>query len=158
MPVSQRTLWEEGTNTSRQVATLASGAALLVVLANILLSGEITMFFDIAFVVICVASALAVRPHDFFAIGVLPPLLMFGTVAILALVAPGMAAESRDGLIQAVVSGLAHHAGALVVGYGLTLVTLALRQMASQKRLPAQTRERRRLAVPPEGLAEAHRS
>jgi hypothetical protein len=31
-----------------------------------------------------------------------------------------------------VVSGLAHHAGALVAGYGLTLAVLALRQVAAR--------------------------
>ena len=43
------------------------------------------MLFDVAFVLVCVAAALAVRPRDFFVIGVLPPLLMAGTVAVLAL-------------------------------------------------------------------------
>ena len=37
-------------------------------------------------------------------------------------------ADPGDGFLQAVVSGLAHHAGSLVVGYALTLAILALRQ------------------------------
>ena len=157
MGVSQRTLWEEGTRPSRQVVTLAAGAALLAVLVNTMLSSELNLLFDVAFVAICVAAALAVRPNDFFAVGVLPPLLMFATLLVLAMVAPAAAAEAHDGLIQAVVSGLAHHAGALVIGYGLTLAILAMRQMASQKRLPAQARERRRPVVSDPGLAEAQR-
>lgn len=101
-----------------------------VVVLNLLFSARITVFFDLAFVVVCVGTALAVRPRDFFVVGVFPPLLMFGTVTILALVDRGAVADEVDPLVQAVVSGLAHHAGALVAGYGLTLGILALRQVA----------------------------
>jgi uncharacterized membrane protein (GlpM family) len=81
-------------------------------------------------VVLCLVAALAVRPRDFFVVGVLPPLLMFATVALLAVVARTAVAEEVDGLAQAIVSGLAHHAGALVAGYALALTVLALRQIA----------------------------
>jgi hypothetical protein len=96
-----------------------------------LMTGEkLSLFFDASFVVVCVAAALAVRPRDFFAVGVLPPLLMLGTVTLLAMVARSAVADEVDSLVQAVVSGLAHHAGALVTGYGSTLAVLALRQVA----------------------------
>ena len=144
--MSQRTLWEQGTRPGRQVATLASAATLVVVLGHLLLTRQLSIVFDVAFVIFCVAAALAVRPREFFVVGVLPPMLMLAAMVTVALVARGAIAEAGDGLIQAVVSGLAHDAGALVVGYGLTLVILALRQMAAQKRLPAQTAQRRRLA------------
>ena len=55
---------------------------------------------------------------------------MLGTVAVLALTLRGTVADPADGLLQAIVSGLAHHSGALVVGYVLTLALLALRQVA----------------------------
>ncbi len=103
---------------------------LLVVLVDLLAFRELTLLFDVAFVLICVAAALAVRPKDFFVIGVFPPLLMLGTVAVLAVTWRGTVADRSDGLLQAVVSGLAHHSGSLVVGYVLTLVLLALRQVA----------------------------
>ena len=77
-----------------------------------------------------VAAVLLVHPRDFFVVGVCPPLIMGGVFTVLAVLAPGALAEPSDGFLQAVVSGLAHHAGALVVGYGLTLGLLALRQMA----------------------------
>lgn len=86
--------------------------------------------FDVTFVVVCVAAALLVRPRDFFVIGVLPPLSMLVIVAVLAAFDRGAVAEPADGFAQATVSGLAHHAGALVVGYALTLGLLALRQVA----------------------------
>jgi len=112
------------------VATLAVLAALVVVLLDLLLTGRISLVFDLGFIAICLAAALSVRPRDFFVVGVMPPLLMLATILVLAAVSPGAVAQPVDGLIQAVVSGLAHHAGGLIAGYGLTLVILALRQLA----------------------------
>jgi multisubunit Na+/H+ antiporter MnhC subunit len=42
----------------------------------------------------------------------------------------GSLGHAGDGFAQAVVSGLAHHATALVIGYALTLLLLAIRQVA----------------------------
>jgi len=125
-----RTLWEQGRRPGRGVAILATAAALAVAGANLSLADELSLVFDAGFVLVCLWAALAVRPRDFFVVGVLPPLLMLGTVTLLALVARGTVADEVDGLVQAVVSGLAHHAGALVAGYSLALVVLALRQVA----------------------------
>lgn len=125
-----RTLWEEGRHPGRLVANAAGLLVLLVVLVDVLVSRDLTLAFDIAFVLVCVAAALAVHPRDFFVIGVFPPLLMAGTVAALAVAFRGAVADPGDGFLQAVVSGLAHHAGALVAGYALTLCLLALRQVA----------------------------
>jgi hypothetical protein len=114
------------------VATLSALATLAVAGLDLLLTDDLSLLFDLTFVVVCLAAALAVRPRDFFVVGVLPPLLMLGTVTLLALVARQAVAEEVDSLVQAVVSGLAHHAGALVAGYALALVVLALRQLASR--------------------------
>jgi hypothetical protein len=112
------------------VANTAWLVLLLVVVGDLVAFRDITLVFDVAFVLVCVAAPLAVRPRDFFLIGVFPPLLMAGTVAILALVSRGSVADPGDGFLQALVSGLAHHSGYLVVGYALTLCILALRQVA----------------------------
>ena len=112
------------------MANAAGALVLLVVVLDLLVFSGVTVLFDVAFVLVCVAAALAVRPKDFFVIGVLPPLLMAGTVAVLALLTRSTVADPGDGFLQAVVSGLAHHAGSLVVGYALTLAILALRQVA----------------------------
>jgi hypothetical protein len=109
------------------------GAATLALVAVVLVSqlfGRLGLLFDLVFVVVCVAAALAVRPQDFFTVGVLPPLLLAATVTVLAVVDPAAVARAEDAVAQAVVSGLAHHAIALVVGYALTLGVLALRQVA----------------------------
>ncbi len=112
------------------MANAAGALVLLVVVLDLLVFRGVTVLFDVAFVLVCVAAALAVRPKDFFVIGVFPPLLMAGTVAVLALLTRSSVADPGDGFLQAVVSGLAHHAGSLVVGYALTLAILALRQVA----------------------------
>ena len=125
-----KTLWEEGRHPGRLVARAALSGVLLAVLLSLLLDDRIGLGFDIAFVVICVAAALLVRPDDFFTVGVLPPLLLGVAVLVLAVGERGAVARPEDALLQALVSGLAHHALALVVGYALTLAVLALRQVA----------------------------
>lgn len=128
----RKTLWEEGRHPGRLVVHAAAAVALVVVLAHLVLADRLTWVFDVAFVLLCVSAALAVRPRDFFVIGVMPPLLMAGTMLLLAIVARSTVADARDGVIQALVSGLAHHAGALILGYALALGVLALRQVASR--------------------------
>jgi len=126
--VSQsQTLWEQGHEPGRQVVVLGVALALSVVVLDLLLSESVGLLFDIGFVLVCLALALAVRPSDFFTIGVLPPLLMVGVFTLLGLTRPDVIADTGDGLIQAVVAGLSHHAGALVVGYLGALAVLAIR-------------------------------
>jgi hypothetical protein len=125
-----KTLWEEGRRPGLLVALAAGLVVLVAVLLDLQLSTDLGLVFDVAFVLVCIAAALAVRPRDFFLIGVFPPLLMAATVAVLAVRTPGSVADRADGFLQSLVSGLAHHAGALVAGYVLTLAVLALRQVA----------------------------
>jgi hypothetical protein len=129
-PAPRRTLWEEGRRPGRQVATWSTLAVLAAAGVSLLLGDELALLFDVSFVVTCLVAALAVRPRDFFVAGVLPPLLMLGTVTLLAVLARAAVAEEVDGLVQAMVSGMAHHASALGTGYALTLGVLALRQVA----------------------------
>jgi hypothetical protein len=126
----RRTLWEEGRHPGRLVRTLTATVLLAIALVDTLVFDRLTVVFDLTFVATCVAAALAVRPRDFFVVGVLPPLSMLVIVAILAGTKRVAVADPGDGLVQATVSGLAHHAGALVVGYSLTLAILVLRQVA----------------------------
>ena len=123
-----RTLWEEGREPGRQVVVLGVALALTVVAIDLLLVGRVSLFFDLCFVALCVGLALAVRPNDFFVVGVLPPLIMLGVFTLLGLTRPDVIANPDDGVVQAVVSGLSHHSTALVVGYVLCLTVLAVRQ------------------------------
>lgn len=125
-----RTLWEEGHRPGRQVVSLSVLAAAAVAGTNVALTGRLSLFFDLTFVVLCLVAALAVRPRDFFMAAVLPPLLMLATITLLAAVDRGAVADEVDGLVQAVVSGLAHHAGGLLAGHAVTLAILGLRQVA----------------------------
>lgn len=126
----RRTLWEEGRRPGRLVVGAALAALLAVVLVSLLVGNRIGLGFDVAFVLVCVGAALSVRPQDFFTVGVLPPLLLAATVLLLSILDRGAIARVEDAVAQAVVSGLAHHALALVVGYALTLAVLGLRQVA----------------------------
>lgn len=137
-PVSRRpprkTLWEEGTHPGALVIRAAVIAVLAVTLVSLLIGNRIGVLFDVVFVLVCVGSALWVRPRDFFYIGVLPPLLLGFAVVLLAVLDRGAVAKAHDPFVQAVVSGLAHHSLALAVGYTLTLLVLALRQVALRNR------------------------
>lgn len=151
-----RTIWEEGREPGRLVVALGIAIAFSAVALDLVVNREITWLFDIAFVVGCVTMALRVRPADFFAIGVLPPLLMLGIFVVLGIASPGVIADPLDGTIQSVVTGLAHHAGALVTGYGLCLGALAMRQHVYRKRREAAAARRRaaaRTQVPQQRMA-----
>lgn len=113
-----RTLWEEGTDPGRQVVVLGSSIVLTAVLLDAVTSGELTWLFDVAFVLACV----------------LPPLLMLATLVLLAAVARSVIPSESDSIVQAVVTGLTHHAGALFVGYVLCLGALAMRMHVYGKR------------------------
>ena len=131
--MSQRTLWEEGHEPGRQVVVLGVAVALTVTTIDLLAFERLTALFDVGFVLLCLALAL------------LPPLLMVAVVTLLATTRPLVVADPGDGLVQAVVSGLSHHAGALVLGYLLSLAVLAVRHrvvQAASNRLgsPAPTR------------------
>ena len=123
-----RTIWDEGRENGRAVVALGAAVALSAIAVNLAMVGRVSMFFDLWFVLICLGLALLVHPRDFFTVGVLPPLIMLGAFVVLAAGRPEAIASPRDGIVQAVVSGLAHHSVALIAGYALCLVTLLVRQ------------------------------
>jgi Domain of unknown function (DUF6542) len=127
-----RSLWHEGRESGRQVVALGLALALTIVVIDLLLVGELSLFFDLSFIALCLGLALAVRPGDFFTVGVLPPLLMVVVFTALGLVSPETVAHAGDPLVQVVVSGLATHSGALVAGYALCLGTLAWRNRVAR--------------------------
>lgn len=124
------TLWEAGRSPAVQVVGVVAVLVALVTALEVLIDGRLGPAFDVGFVVLCVAAALAVRTSDFFVVGVLPPLLLAGVVVTLAALDRAAVARPDDGLVQSIVSGLAHRATALLTGYALTLGILALRQLA----------------------------
>ncbi len=123
-------VWTDGREPGRQVVVLGIAVALSVVVVDLALVGQLSQFFDLCFIVICLGLAVAVRPEGFFTVGVLPPLMMVAVFGLVGAVSPEAIAHPEDGVVQAVVSGLATHSGALVAGYALCLGTLFLRQRA----------------------------
>jgi hypothetical protein len=126
-----RPIWDGETRGSEVVA-LTVALTLSAATVEITVGGHLRLFFDICFVAICLTAAMLVRPRDFFTVGVLPPLLMFGTMVLVALNGTQVIAHRHDSVVQAVITGLAHHSVALFVGYAACLVTLVLRQRAAR--------------------------
>ncbi|HWJ82153.1 MAG TPA: DUF6542 domain-containing protein [Nocardioides sp.] len=127
------TIWEEGREPGHEIAALVVALLLTATTLDVLLSQPLGLLFDLVFVTLCVGAALAVRPRDFFAVGVLPPLAMFATVLLLAIAQPEAVAHPQDGVVQATVTGLSRHGVALAVGYFLCLGLLALRRRALER-------------------------
>jgi len=136
------------------VVALGLALALTVVVIDVGLGGRVGLVFDLAFVGVCLVVALLVRPEDFFTVGVLPPLIMLVVFALLAASRPATIASHDDGVVQAVVTGLAHHAFALGVGYAACLVCLVVRDRVLRRRRELRPRTGsgppRRPARPPE--------
>jgi uncharacterized membrane protein len=98
---------------------------------DVALTGHLTLFFDLCFVVVCLVGAMGVSRADFFAVGVLPPGLFAATVAALSVLSPP--ALSVTGTLSHVfLTGLTGHAGALVAGYAVALLTIGARLAAER--------------------------
>ena len=118
------------------MVALGLALTLTVVALDVGIGGRVGLVFDLAFVAVCVVVALLVRPEDFFTVGVLPPLIMLAVFVLVGISHPVAIARDSDGLVQAVITGLSHHAVALGVGYAACLLCLALRdQFARTGRL-----------------------
>ncbi len=133
--MSQRTIWEEGRESGRHVVALGSATSLTVTFVDLLIDDKIGLFFDLTFVAIALTLALIVRPSDFFVVGVLPPLIMLGIFVLLAATQPASIADPDDGFVQAVFSGLGHHAISLFIGYAGCLGSLAMRRRVLKQRI-----------------------
>lgn len=134
-------MWEEGTWSGSRVTRFSVLLLVLLVAAQLGATRELGVAFDIGFVAICILMAMAVRPADFFRVGVLPPLLLFGLCCLLGLVWADSVAQADDGFVQAVVSGLAHRSAGLFIGYAVALLLLAVRhRMLGRRQREAQAR------------------
>lgn len=128
-----RTLWEEGREPGREVVALGLAVALTAIVVDVGTVGRVSLFFDLCFVCLCLGLALAVRPTDFFTVGVLPPMIMVVVFTLLGFSRPETIGHPDDGVVQAVVSGLSRHSAALVIGYLLCLTCLAIRQRVARR-------------------------
>ena len=117
----------------RGVVLLTVLATVLVAVLDFALTGRLSYFFDLSFVVICLMAAMGVRGHDLFTTGVLPPLIFGLVVAAVAVMAPATIVQDAA-LSKVFLTGLTDHAGALVFGYGVALVTVAGRTVQHRRR------------------------
>jgi hypothetical protein len=131
--VSAPTVWEEGRWSGRRVTRFSVVVCALLVGIDLAATGRLERIFDSGFIVLCVGMALAVRPQDFFRVGVLPPMLLLGIAVALGLGHRAAIAAADDGFIQSVISGLAHHSGPLLVGYALALAVLGIRSRVARR-------------------------
>ena len=131
--VSAPTLWEEGRWSGRRVTRFSMLVSALLVVLDVTATGRLERIFDSGFIVLCVGMALAVRPQDFFRVGVLPPMLLLTICLVLGLGRREAIAAADDGLVQSVISGLAHHSGPLLAGYALALVVLGIRVRVARR-------------------------
>ncbi len=149
------TIWDEGTEPARRVVLLGVALMLTAAALDLVIGHDLGWIFDVGFVLLAATLALRVHPHDFFAISVTPPLLMLGLFVVIAAVDPAVIARADDGLLQATLTGLAHHPWSLFVGYALCLAFLQIRRKrisSGRARPPAQSSKRaaprrRRLTV-----------
>jgi hypothetical protein len=111
-------------------ATLVATAA--VAALDVALVSQLTFFFDVCFVVVCLVAAMAVRRHDLFTAAVLPPLAFAVVIAAVAVLTPE-AILPTESLSKVFMTGLAAHAGGLVAGYGVALLTVAARAIARRQ-------------------------
>jgi len=131
--VSAPTLWEEGRWSGRRVTRFSMLVSALLIAVHLALTGRLERVFDSGFIVLCVGMALAIRPVDFFRIGVLPPMLLLGIFVVLGLGHRGAIAGPDDGSVQSVISGLAHHSGPLLAAYGLGLAVVGIRVRVARR-------------------------
>ena len=117
--------------TGRGVVVLAMVAVSATAALNVALAQGFTLFFDLCFVAVCLVAAMAVSQRDLFTTGVLPPLLLAAVIGGAALIDPGLFGDVQ-GAYEALMTGLAQHAPALVAGYAVALATLGGRVGAAR--------------------------
>ena len=105
-------------------AVVATAAA---VAFDMTLTGRLSMFFDLCFVLVGLWAALVVRRQGLYAIGVLPPLLLGAVVAFLAVTMPSTLTASHIAFVSTWLTGLARHGVALGATHIVVLAIVGLR-------------------------------
>ena len=120
-------------------AVVATGA---VIAFDVALTGRLSMFFDLCFILVGLSAALVVRREGLYAVGVLPPLLLGAVVAVLAVGFPASLTDSRLAFASTWLTGLAHHGVALASAHAVVLTIVGMR--ATQEPHRATTPQGRR--------------
>lgn len=125
--------WARRDLNARQAILFAGIAMATVIGLDLADDGRLGFVFSLGFVLIVVTVALSVDLESLFQAGVFPPLLLIGTLAIVAMAWPdaiqinGLAKDA--GFIGRLIAATIDHGRTLVVGHGLALVLIGLRIM-----------------------------
>jgi hypothetical protein len=130
------------------VVLLGVALTLTAIAVDLVIIDGLSWIFDIGFAVACPVLALRVRPQDFFTVGVLPPLLLFGVFLAVGVIEPDTIATHGDGPFQAALTGMASHSGSLLIGYSLCLACLAIRTKRIQRGLAVARQSSKRSGSP----------
>jgi hypothetical protein len=109
------------------VLVLGVLGTLAIATVDLLLGGRLSMFFDLAFITLCLGLGLLPRPDASYGVAFVPPVVLVLAFALIAAVDPALVTDEAHGLGHAVLGGLSEHAGSLAVGYALCLAALGLR-------------------------------
>lgn len=118
-----------------QAVVFACIAMASIALLDLLGDGKLGVLFSVGFILVSVTTPLSVDVRALFAPGILPPLLMIGSILVLAIVLPsaipteGLADSA--GTLQRLIAGVIDQATALVVGHLLALGVIAVRIMTA---------------------------
>jgi hypothetical protein len=127
---------------AHRAAARVVGVAVLttagVVAFDVALTGRLSMFFDLCFILVGLCAALGVRRDGLYAVGVLPPLLLGAVVAVLAVVSPVALTDSRLAFASTWLTGLAHHGLALASAHAVVLAIVGIRATAEPRRTTAR--------------------
>jgi hypothetical protein len=119
-----------GVETGRSAVALAAALVLTALWVDTTIDPPLGAVLAVGFAASCLVVALAVRPGDFFTVGVLPPLLMLGALALTAAARP--TALPGTSYAERLVTGLADHSLALVLGWLVALAVLLTRSARSR--------------------------
>lgn len=116
---------------ARQAVVLACTAMAATAILDIVVDGKLGTLFSVGFILVSITAPLSVDIRALFAPGILPTLLMVGSIAVFAIIAPstipaeGLAASADT--VQRLIAGIIDQATALVVGQLLALGVIGLR-------------------------------
>lgn len=113
------------------VSVLALGA----IIGLDLIDGELGAIFGVGFVLITATAPMAVRQRGLFTAGVMPPMLMVGAMAFVAVVAPDAIIIEKlpesVGTFGRTLNTTIHHGVILLLGHALAILVVLLRIWAT---------------------------
>lgn len=130
-------VWSRRDLNARQAIVYAC-AAMAILTGLDLIDGRVGFLFSLGFMLIVVTVALAVDLDSLFQAGVFPPMLLIGSLGIVAMLwsdaiqVNGLAADA--GYVARLIATTIDHGKTLVLGHGLALGLVVLRIMTAPDR------------------------